>query len=317
MKVNRFVIGGIVAVGLLAGGTAAGATIDAGPVDSGGVIHGCWTNAELGGSHVFLLQNAGTPCPKGTSSIAWNQTGPQGSAGPQGPAGATGSPGAGATVAAVAPGNSNCLNGGASVSDGTGNNAFVCNGANGTNGTNGTDGRTMLSGATPPTTSAGGSPGDFYLDTTTETLYGPLTSSGWPTTGTSLIGPAGPSGGAGPDCSSPGVGANLVGCDFTGKSLAGDDLNGADLTVGNLGGANFGGASLIGARLTAANLEFATLAGANLSYADLTGANLGFDDLTGVTVVGANLQHVNLDDTTCPDGSNSNNDGFTCTGHGF
>jgi hypothetical protein len=39
----------------VAGGTAAVAAIASGPVDSSGVIHGCWTNAEINGTHVFVL----------------------------------------------------------------------------------------------------------------------------------------------------------------------------------------------------------------------------------------------------------------------
>jgi hypothetical protein len=34
--------------------------------------------------------------------------------------------------------------------------------------------------------------GDFYLDTTAWVLYGPKASGGWPGSGTSLVGPAGP-----------------------------------------------------------------------------------------------------------------------------
>lgn len=87
MRTRSIVITGTAALALAAGGTAAGAAIAGGPVDSSGVIHGCWTNAEVNGSHVFVLQDSGTTCPKGTTAISWNQTGP---AGPAGPAGATG-----------------------------------------------------------------------------------------------------------------------------------------------------------------------------------------------------------------------------------
>src|SRR5689334_24491404 len=71
---------------LLAGGTAAGAAIAGGPVDGSGVIHGCWTNTAVNGTHVFVLQDAGTTCPKGTTAISWNQQGRAGAAGPAGPA---------------------------------------------------------------------------------------------------------------------------------------------------------------------------------------------------------------------------------------
>ena len=75
---------------LLAAGTTAGAAIAGGPVDGSGVIHGCWTNAAVNGTHAFVLQDAGTTCPKGTAAISWNQQGQAGGAGPAGPAGATG-----------------------------------------------------------------------------------------------------------------------------------------------------------------------------------------------------------------------------------
>jgi hypothetical protein len=86
MHVRRIVITGATALALVAGGTAAGAAIT-GPVGGDGTIHGCYTSQELNGSHVFVLQDAGTSCPKGTIAISWNQQGP---AGPTGPPGATG-----------------------------------------------------------------------------------------------------------------------------------------------------------------------------------------------------------------------------------
>ena len=105
-----------------------------------------------------------------------------------------------------------------------------------------------MNGTTLPT---GGNNGDFYLDTTTDTLYGPKASGTWPATGTSL------------------AGTNGVTYDCSATAYPGIDL--ADCTLTS------------------------TLTGANL-----TGANL-----TGVT----------WSSTTCPDGTNSNNDSGTCSGH--
>lgn len=124
-RLRRIVITGAAALALAAGGTAAGAAIAAGPVDSSGVIHGCWTNAAINGTHAFVLQDAGTNCPKGSTAISWNQ---------QGPAGA---PGTGATVASLASGNANCAPGGASITDGKGDVAYACNGAAGATGPQG------------------------------------------------------------------------------------------------------------------------------------------------------------------------------------
>jgi hypothetical protein len=59
------------ALGAGTGIAAAAMMTSASPVDSSGVIHGCWTNRAINGSHVFVLQNAGTNCPKGTTAISW------------------------------------------------------------------------------------------------------------------------------------------------------------------------------------------------------------------------------------------------------
>jgi hypothetical protein len=138
------------------GGLAAYATV-LNPVSSSGVIYGCYTNAAINGSHALVLQDTGTSCPKGTTAISWSQTGPAGAAGspgpsgPPGPAGAAGSPGpsgpsgspgspgaqgspgpAGspAVVADSAPASA-CPNGGITVTDGSGNSQYVCDGAPG------------------------------------------------------------------------------------------------------------------------------------------------------------------------------------------
>lgn len=144
------------AVGLVlaGGGTALGATVAGGPVDSAGVIHGCWTTASRNGAHMFVLEDHGSRCPRGTTAISWNQTGPQGPKGNTGPAGK--------------------------------------DGANGTDGTNGTNGHSVLSGAGTPDAGAG-SAGDFYIDTTALQIYGPRSDSGWGSP-TNLVGANGKDG---------------------------------------------------------------------------------------------------------------------------
>ncbi len=69
-------------------------------------------------------------------------------------------------------------------------------GATGPAGTAGMAGASLLSGSTPPTAD-GGKAGDFWLDTASEVLYGPKTTSGWPATGARLVGSAGAKGDAG------------------------------------------------------------------------------------------------------------------------
>jgi hypothetical protein len=81
------------AVTLTAGGAAVGAALASSPVDASGVIHGCYSNVDVGGSRAFFLEDAGKKCPPGTTAISWNQTGPQGPAGPAGAAGPSGAAG--------------------------------------------------------------------------------------------------------------------------------------------------------------------------------------------------------------------------------
>ncbi|MBS1532891.1 MAG: SGNH/GDSL hydrolase family protein [Bacteroidetes bacterium] len=70
-------------------------------------------------------------------------------------------------------------------------------GANGTNGENGADGKSVLSGTADPSNLYTGIDGDFYINTTTYTLFGPKASGVWPA-GTSLVGADGAAGPAGP-----------------------------------------------------------------------------------------------------------------------
>ena len=66
-------------------------------------------------------------------------------------------------------------------------------GTAGAHGTNGLNGNTILNGIGAPIAAIGMS-SDFYLDTSTTTLYGPKSSAGWPNAGISLVGAAGPVG---------------------------------------------------------------------------------------------------------------------------
>lgn len=65
-------------------------------------------------------------------------------------------------------------------------------GTNGTNGSNGTNGKTILNGTAAPSSGVG-TDGDFYINTTATTIYGPKASGAWPA-GVSLIGTGGGSG---------------------------------------------------------------------------------------------------------------------------
>jgi hypothetical protein len=108
--------------------------------------------------------------PKGDTGDTGPQ-GPEGPAGQQGDTGATGPPG---PQGAQGP-----------------------QGATGPSGQAGADGTSVLHGTSAPG-AAVGADGDFFLDTSTDTLYGPKASGTWPGTGVSLIGQNGATGSQGP-----------------------------------------------------------------------------------------------------------------------
>jgi uncharacterized repeat protein (TIGR01451 family) len=114
------------------------------------------------------------------------------------------------------------------------------------------------------------------------------------------------------------AGANLSDADFNVASLSGADLVGTNLSDANLGDTNFTGANLTDAEIIGADLDGADLLNADLSGADFAGSNLSNATFTGTTGdATADVTGVEWDDTTCPDGTNSNDDDFTCLGHGF
>lgn len=78
---------------------------------------------------------------------------------------------------------------------GTGVNLRGATGNNGTNGTDGTNGTSILNGTGGPLTATGNN-GDFYIDITTYTIYGPKAAGFWPQLGTSLKGTNGTNGNA-------------------------------------------------------------------------------------------------------------------------
>jgi uncharacterized protein YjbI with pentapeptide repeats len=91
-------------------------------------------------------------------------------------------------------------------------------------------------------------------------------------------------------------------------------LAGCNLSRFNLSDAKLAGADLQGANLNRANLTGAALTGANLTGTNLNRANLMGTNLTGAIVtVDTNFNVVTWSGTTCTDGTNSNNDGGTCS----
>jgi hypothetical protein len=133
-------------------------------------------------------------------------------------------------------------------------------------------------------------------------------------------------------CTSPAAtGTNFNKTTISGnQQLAGADLGGANLNQATISGNQ----ALAGANLTGANLNKATISGNQaLAGANLTGANLnktkisGTLALSGAILTGADLHGASItgtqallsavySNTTCPDGTNSDNHGNTCVGHG-
>lgn len=74
-------------------------------------------------------------------------------------------------------------------------------------------------------------------------------------------------------------------------------------------------ANLQNASLSHADLSYAVLTGAKLNNADLAGANLNEATLTKAILTGANLAGAQWSSTTCPDGTNSDAVGYSCSGH--
>ncbi len=106
--------------------------------------------------------------------------------------------------------------------------------------------------------------------------------------------------------------ADLSFADLTYANLSDTYLFSADLTYADLENANLQNAKLNGANLNGANLNGANLNGANLTGAGLTGANLTGANLTGAGLSGTNLNSVVWNNTICPDGTNSDDNGNTC-----
>ena len=139
--------------------------------------------AALGNIGDFYLNTATGDVHYKSAASTWTLTGnikgPQGNAGATGPTGLTGATGPQGLAGATG------LQGPAGAQ-----------GIAGTNGINGTNGTAVLNGNTNPAAGTGVN-GDFYINTATNTIYGPKANGAWPA-GVSLVGPAGVAGPQGP-----------------------------------------------------------------------------------------------------------------------
>ncbi|MFZ2056622.1 MAG: pentapeptide repeat-containing protein [Acidimicrobiales bacterium] len=204
-------------------------------------------------------------------------------------------------------------------------------GATGAQGPAGTNGNTVLNGASTPASGVGNN-GDFYLDTATDTLYGPKASGTWPTTGTSLVGPQGTAGATGATGAQGAAGTkgtngtsvstgtsapfNIGTCptgntyiDITNGEVyscsSGKWVNTGKSIMGPAGanGVTYdcSAAAYPGIDLAECSLTSAALSGANLDGADLSVANLESANLTEAALEGANLASAWAPDATLTD----------------
>lgn len=99
--------------------------------------------------------------------------------------------------------------------------------------------------------------------------------------------------------------ANLSQVTGSNSSFQNDNFTGANLNKVNFSNSNLTGSNFTNAVITQGNLSNANLTNANFAGANLAGANLSGATITGVFWL----------NTTCPDGTNSNNNNNTCAGH--
>jgi len=165
--------GGVTSV-MVAGNAALSGTVD--PADAIGVTGAFYVNTTTNMLFGPKTTDAG-PWPAGSVSII-GATGPKGIQGVQGIQGITGSGGATGATGPQGPQ-------GPAGSQGA-------QGVTGSNGQTMVAGKAALSGAVDPTTE--GVDGDFYVNTSTNMLFGPKANSVWPGGSVSVIGPQGAQG---------------------------------------------------------------------------------------------------------------------------
>ena len=151
--------------------------------------------------------------PKGDTGNT-GSAGPQGltgSAGPAGPKGDKGDVGNTGATGATGPQGLQGVQGPKGDKGDIGNTGPAGpTGPQGATGATGAAGRTILNGSGQPVIGIG-QVGDYYIDNSTRTLWGPKTASGWVIGGgytVSLIGPTGPQGSAGPTGATGAAGTN-------------------------------------------------------------------------------------------------------------
>lgn len=101
--------------------------------------------------------------------------------------------------------------------------------------------------------------------------------------------------------------SEFQGSDLTGVIFKGANITNTDFSNANLTGADFSNAG---------NYSGWSLNNVDFSNANLTGANFTNTNLRGVRNMStANVTDAIWNNTSCPDGTNSNDNGNTCVGH--
>ena len=111
------------------------------------------------------------------------------------------------------------------------------------------------------------------------------------------------------------LGVNWRGCDKRRIDMRGPAVGGSEMTAllvnSDLRGTDFTGAYLLGVSMGGANVEGANFTNASLRFSDLTGANIvTWQQAQDYAHLG--LQETIFDNTTCTDGTNSDDVGGTC-----
>ena len=111
------------------------------------------------------------------------------------------------------------------------------------------------------------------------------------------------------------LGVDWRGCDKRRIDMRGPAVGGSEMTAllvnSDLRGTDFTGAYLLGVYMGGANVEGANFTNASLRFSDLTGANIvTWQQAQDYAHLG--LQETIFDNTTCPDGTNSDDVGGTC-----
>lgn len=110
-------------------------------------------------------------------------------------------------------------------------------------------------------------------------------------------------------------GSTFVYAVLTGIGFDGVDGTNADFTDADMRGANIQGADFSGATFIDANMSGAGLGGSTFDNADFTNVNFSDAYLTGSSFTNATFTGAIWFNTSCPDGTNSDNNGNTCIGH--